>query len=514
MCRARIGRENIPDGTGIMGERKENKGGPTMEQLYIDRMNSAGQGIGRAADGRTVFVEGALPGETAVIAVRQEKKSYIQARVERVVEASPERREPPCRWYRSCGGCQLQHAEYTLQCKIKAMLAADALRRIGGFEIDGEIPCVPSRSEWRYRNKASFPVRARGRAGDVGFFKRGSHEIVPVDRCPVICDRANKLYAVVKNMINYGRFCCYDEKSNSGWLRHVVIRSARDGEELLLILVAAARPEGGALESLERLYDHLKERFPELRGLVVNVNPDEGNVIIGAESVLVKGEDRLTERLGNFRLDYDGTSFFQANPGQAEQLFAYAASLVEGQNLLELYCGVGALTAFLSRKAKTIRAVEVWPSAVALARENGEFNRIEGLTVVQGAAENVVVPADLEGIDCVVVDPPRAGCDKNLIQTIAASRVPRVLYISCNPATLARDAVLLRDAGYALDMDSLKVFDMFPQTSHVEAVVLLSYKTPDSHIHVKVEFGEGKGKIPIDKIAKRAEKYKPKEKVT
>lgn len=445
-----------------------------MEQLHIDRMNSAGQGIGRAADGRTVFVEGALPGETAVIAVRQEKKSYIQARVERVVEASPERREPPCRWYRSCGGCQLQHAEYTLQCKIKSMLAADALRRIGGFEISGEIPCVPSRSEWRYRNKASFPVRARGRAGDIGFFKRGSHEIVPVDRCPVICDRANKLYAVVKNMINYGRFCCYDEKSNSGWLRHVIIRSARDGEELLLILVGAARPQGGALESLERLYDHLKERFPELRGLVVNINPDEGNVIIGADSVLVKGEDRLTERLGNFRLEYDGTSFFQANSEQAEQLFAYAASLVEGQNLLELYCGVGALTVFLSRKAKNIRAVEVWPSAAALARENGEFNRLEGLTVLQGAAENIVTPADLEGIDCVVVDPPRAGCEKRLIETIAASRVPRVLYISCNPATLARDAALLRGAGYALDMDSVRVFDMFPQTCHVETVALLS----------------------------------------
>lgn len=445
-----------------------------MEQLYIDRINSAGQGIARAADGRIVFVEGALPGETAVIAVRQEKKSYIQARVERVVAASPERREPLCRWYRSCGGCQLQHAGYRLQCAIKSQLAADALRRIGGFKIDREIPYVPSRSEWRYRNKASFPVRARGRAGDIGFFKQGSHEIVPVDRCPIICDRANKLYAVVKNMINYGRFCCYDEKNNSGWLRHVIIRSARDGEELLLILVGAACPKGGAFESLEQLYDHLKERFPELRGLVVNVNPDEGNVIIGRESVLIKGEDRLTERLGNFRLDYDGTSFFQANSEQAEHLFTYAASLAKGQNILELYCGVGALTAFLGKEGKSIKAVEVWPPAAALARENGEFNRIDDLTVIQGAAENAVTPADLENIDCVVVDPPRAGCGKSLIETIAANRVPHVLYISCNPATLARDAALLRDAGYTLDIDSLRIFDMFPQTCHVETVVLMS----------------------------------------
>ncbi|MBP5212538.1 MAG: 23S rRNA (uracil(1939)-C(5))-methyltransferase RlmD, partial [Pyramidobacter sp.] len=314
-----------------------------MEQVYIDRMNSAGQGIGKAPDGRTVFVDGALPGENVVVAVRQEKKSYIQARVERVVEPNPLRREPPCKWYRSCGGCQLQHAEYELQCRIKSMLAADALRRIGGFEIDREIPCEPSKNEWHYRNKASFPVRSRGTNGAVGFYKTASHEIVPIYRCPVIGVRANKLFATLKYMIEHGQFDCYDEKKNSGWLRHVIIRSARDCEELLLVLVVAAKPQGEALASLGELYDYLKASFPELRGLVLNINPDEGNVIVGRESVLVKGEDLLTERLGRFELDYDGTSFFQANSEQAAKMFEYAASLVEGQNLLELYCGVGAL---------------------------------------------------------------------------------------------------------------------------------------------------------------------------
>ncbi len=439
-------------------------------------MNSAGQGIGKAADGRTVFVEGGLPGETATIAVRQEKKSYLQARVERVIEPNPQRREPPCRWYRSCGGCQLQHAEYPLQCSIKSMLAADALRRIGGFQIPNEIPYVPSKNEWRYRNKASFPVRARGRAGVVGFFKGNSHEVVPVHRCPVIGDRANKLYAVLKNMIEQGQFCCYDERRNEGWLRHLIIRSARDCEELLLVLVVAAKPEGDALASLEKLYEFLKKSFPELRGLVLNVNPDEGNVIVGRESVTVAGEDRLKERLGAFELEYDGTSFFQANSSQAEELFSYAASLGEGQNILELYCGVGALTVFLSRRAKTIKAVEIWPSAVALARENGKLCRIEGLEVVEGAAENVINSAVLEGIDCVAVDPPRAGCEKNILQQIAASSVKTVLYVSCNPATLARDAAILRDAGFTLETEKLKVFDLFPQTSHVETVALLRRK--------------------------------------
>ena len=455
-----------------------------MEQIFIDRMNSAGQGIGKAADGRTVFVEGALPGETCVAAVRQEKKSYIQTRVERVTEPSPQRREPLCKWYRSCGGCQLQHAEYELQCRIKAMLAADALRRIGGFEIADEIPCVPSQSEWRYRNKASFPVRSRGTNGAIGFFKSGTHEIIPVDRCPVIGDRANKLYATLRYMIEHGQFDCYDERKNSGWLRHVIIRSARDCEELLLVLVVAARPEGDALESLEELYDHLKASFPELRGLVLNINPDEGNVIVGKESLLVKGEDMLTERLDRFELDFDGTAFFQANSAQAAELFRYAASLVEGQNLLELYCGVGALTVFLAQKAAKIRAVEVWPSAVAMAQRNVKYNRIEGVEVIEGAAENVVSPELLDGVDCVVVDPPRTGCEKKVVEAIAASGVKRVLYISCNPATLARDAALLRDAGFAIDTKSLKVFDMFPQTCHVETVTLLSRRKDEPRVQV------------------------------
>ena len=450
-------------------------------ELYIDRINSEGQGIGKAADGRTVFVQGALPGEKVTIAVRQEKKSYIQARVDRLLEPSPDRREAPCRWYRSCGGCQLQHAGYQFQCSLKSMIAADALRRIGGFDVPDPIPCVPSKNEWKYRNKASFPVRAWGRAGRVGFFKVRTHEIVPVTKCPVLCDRANDLYGVLKDMIEDGQFCCYNENENSGWLRHLIIRSARDGEELLLTLVVAARPQGEALQSLRGLYDYLKPQFPELRGLVLNINPDEGNVILGKESLTVGGEDRLTERLCNFELDYDGTSFFQTNSSQAEQLFSYASELVEGQSILELYCGVGALTAFLSRKAKTIKAVEVWPSAVALARENGAANRMEGLPVVTGAAERVIDAADFEGVDCVVVDPPRTGCEKELVEKIAASPVQKVLYISCNPATLARDAALLRDAGFAMDMPSLKVFDMFPQTSHVETVCLLS-KLHSEHI--------------------------------
>lgn len=445
-----------------------------MEQIDINRINSAGQGIGKAADGRAVFVDGALPGESAVIAVRQEKKSYISARVERIVTANPHRREPLCPWYRSCGGCQLQHADYALQCRIKSMLAEDALRRIGGFDISASPECVPSPAEWGYRNKAVFPVRARGRRGTVGFYKQKSHEIVPVTRCPVIGDRANKLYARLRTMIEQAQFSCYDEQTNEGWLRHVVIRSARDGEELLLVLVVAARPRGAALTSLEELYDHLKLQFPELVGLTLNINPQEGNVIMTGDTLLVKGEDRLAERVGPYRLCYDGTAFFQANPRQARRLFEYAASLAEGRNILELYCGVGALTLFLAEKAKSLTAVELWPSAVNFAQENARYNGVENLQVIQGAAEDVIGEARLRDVDCVVVDPPRTGCCKELILRIAESTVKRVIYVSCNPATLARDAALLRDAGFILDTHKIRVFDMFPQTSHVESVCLMS----------------------------------------
>ena len=192
----------------------------------------------------------------------------------------------------------------------------------------------------------------------------------------------------------------------------------------------------------------------------------------------------LTERLDRFELDFDGTAFFQANSVQAAELFRYAASLVEGQNLLELYCGVGALTVFLAQKAAKIRAVEVWTSAVAMAQRNEKYNRIEGVEVIEGAAENVVSPELLDGVDCVVVDPPRTGCEKKVVEAIAASGVKRVLYISCNPATLARDAALLRDAGFVIDTKSLKVFDMFPQTCHVETVTLLSRRKVEPRVQV------------------------------
>ena len=443
-----------------------------VESVYIDRVNSQGQGIGRAPDGRTVFVSGALVGETVDVAVRKEKKSYFEGRVDRVVEASAHRREAPCKWYRSCGGCQLQHADYAMQCRIKSMLVGDALRRIGGFELSVDVPVEPSPSEWGYRNKASFPVRAAGARGRVGFFKSGSHEIVPIDSCPVIGSRANALYAVLKKMIEDGRFCCYDEGKSEGWLRHVVIRSAGIYEELLLLLVVAAKPVGEALASLEALYDFLKLDFPELRGLALNVNPDEGNVILGSETFTVKGEDCLTERLGAFRLDYDSTSFFQANPRQAEKLFEYASSLVGGK-IVELYCGVGALTAFFAGKSSSIKAVEQWPSAVALARENGKRNRVEPLEVIEGDAAKAIDGGLLDGADCVVVDPPRTGCEKSVIDAVIAAGVPAVLYVSCDPATLARDAKLLCENGYALDEGSLRAFDMFPQTAHVETVALL-----------------------------------------
>lgn len=443
-----------------------------MEHIYVDRMNSLGQGIGVASDGRTVFISGALPGETVSIAVREQKKSYLIARVDRVIERSESRRTAPCRWYRSCGGCQLQHADYKMQCRIKSMLLSDALRRIGRFDLGKEIPCIPSQSEWGYRNKASFPVRSFGQAGKTGFFKSGTHEIVPIDSCPVIGERANALYAAIKKMVEEGQFCCYNERENAGWLRHVVIRSARDCKQLLLLLVVAAKPRGAALESLEGLYDYLKSPFPELCGLVLNINPDEGNVILGSETIVVKGEDNLSEVLDEFTLEYDSTSFFQANPRQAERLFGYASGLVSGRNVVELYSGVGALTMYLAKRCASIKAVEQWPSAARLAVVNGELNNVEGLEVTEGDAANIG-EGILSEADCVAMDPPRTGCEREVLEAIIAARTPEVLYISCDPATFARDAKILREGGYELNVESLRAFDMFPQTCHVESVALL-----------------------------------------
>lgn len=455
-------------------------------KLEIEGVNSLGQGLSHLPDGRVVFCTGALPGETVVARLTMEKKAYAVAEIETVAVPHPQRVKPSCRWYETCGGCQLQHASRSLQLELKSLIVEDSLRRLGGFDLPEKISCLPSPVQWGYRNKASFPVRRTASGETTGFFKMGTHDIVPIETCPLVCDQAAQLYGTLRGLVQDGGFSAYDEKTGRGWLRHIVVRASTYGSGLLALLVVTSKPDQEGMASLRDLWRYLQSRQPALSGLALSINPSRGNRIIGDETVPVAGTDRVHECLGPFRLEYDGTSFFQVNTAQAARLFDYASSLVpDGSRTLELYCGVGSLTAFLARKSRAVTAAEIWPPAVEMARKNMSGNNLTNVELRLSPAEKL--PSDpFEGQDCLVVDPPRTGCDGEMLARLAGTSIKSIVYVSCNPATLARDAARLQSAGYQLVTSSVRAFDMFPQTSHVETVALLSKLNTEHHLDIEI----------------------------
>lgn len=444
-------------------ERPRTASGETS-RFEIERLSSDGSGIARTGRG-VVFVSGALPGEQVDAEVVQRRKDFALARTTAVVRPSPGRVVPRCPVFGQCGGCQLQHADYPLQLSLKAELVRDAMTRIGGFppELLEALECVSSPLPWGYRNKASFPVQSlRGRIV-TGFYRAGTHRLVPLKRCPVNAGPLDALYGTVLRALASLPFSGYDERTHEGKLRHLVMRAGLNTGQTLLSFVVNGRL---AAKGIKALVAAGASGRPTT--LTLNHNSKPGNVILGTHTEPLIGSGRIAERLDGWTLEFDTTSFFQVNTGQAERLFRYAAEQVRGTDVLELYSGVGSLTCYLARGAR-VTAVEEWRSAVKMAERNMEANGLEVRTLCARAEEAV---GDLHGsYGTVVVDPPRDGCDRAVLEAIHGFRVPRVVYVSCNPATLARDARILAGHGYRLA--SIRSFDMFPQTVHVETVAVL-----------------------------------------
>ena len=434
-------------------------------RLEIGGFSSDGSGIARTDRG-VVFVAGALPGELVEAEVTKRRKDFALARTVAVERPSPGRIAPHCPVFGECGGCQLQHADYPLQLSLKAGLVRDAMTRLGGFapELLDDLECVPSPRPWGYRNKASFPVQSlRGRIV-TGFYRGGTHRLAPVKNCPVNAAPLNALYGAVLKKLPSLPFGGYDETTHEGKLRHLVMRAGLNTGQTLLSFVLNGRL---AARGIKALVAAGAAGRPST--LTLNHNSKPGNTILGTHTEPLIGTGRIAERLDDWTLEFDTTSFFQVNTGQAERLFRHAAEQARGTDILELYSGVGSLTCYLARGAR-VTAVEEWRSAVRMAERNLAANGLEVRTLCARAEEAV---ADLHGsYGTVVVDPPRDGCDRAVLEAIQSFRTPRVVYVSCNPATLARDARIL--AGYGYRLASIRSFDMFPQTVHVETVALMS----------------------------------------
>ena len=481
--------------------------------LEIEDCGIDGEGIGKA-DGFTVFVKDAVIGDTVTAKIIKAKKNYGYGRLMEVLKPSPYRVEPKCEFARQCGGCQLQALSYDQQLVFKTNKVKGHLERIGGFTDIPMEPIIGMDELFHYRNKAQFPV-GRNKEGKIvtGFYAGRTHNIIENRDCALgVAENKEVLDRVIAHMEKYG-IEPYNEATGKGLVRHVLIRYGYFTKEVMVCLIL----NGNKIPKEEQLVKSLCE-IPGMTSITINVNKKHSNVILGEEIRLLWGQEYITDRIGDIFYQISPLSFYQVNPMQTQKLYAKAleyADLHGQETVWDLYCGIGTISLFLAQKAKFVRGVEIVPAAIENAKENAKLNGLENTEFFVGKAEEVL-PREYKknGVyaDVIVVDPPRKGCDETLLETMIEMNPERIVYVSCDSATLARDLKYLCERGY--ELRKVCPVDQFGMTVHVETVVLLSHKKPDGHINVKVEFGEGEGKVPLDNIAKRAEEYKPKERVT
>ena len=505
-------------------------------ELTIEDIGVSGEGIGKV-DGYTLFVKDTVIGDVVRVKIMKAKKNYGYARLMDIIKPSKDRVEPVCPIARQCGGCQIQAMNYNAQLKYKQKLVKDNLLRISGLTegVDYEMcEILGMDTPFRYRNKAQYPV-GEDKDGNIvmGFYAGHTHSIIacPDDDCMLgHRDNAFILNAVKEWMKEY-RVRAYNENIHKGTVRHVLVRTGYHTDEVMVCLVTKKMLRKEAADGLVKAIQKLKLN---IASLVVNINKEDTNVILGKECITLYGRPYIEDYIGDIKFQISPLSFYQVNPKQTEVLYNKAlefAGLKGNESVWDMYCGIGTISLFLAKKAGKVYGVEIVPQAIEDAKNNAKINNIDNAEFFVGKAEEVV-PAfykkqtgvqsdndstdskeyDMTRPDVVVVDPPRKGCDKKLLDTIVSMTPDRIVYVSCDSATLARDLKLLVEYGYKVE--KVQPVDQFGNTVHVETVVLLSHKKPDGHINVKVEFGEGEGKVPLDNIAKRAETYKPKERVT
>ena len=457
--------------------------------LEIEDCGIDGEGIGKA-DGFTVFVKDAVIGDTVTAKIIKAKKNYGYGRLMEVLKPSPYRVEPKCEFARQCGGCQLQALSYDQQLVFKTNKVKGHLERIGGFTDIPMEPIIGMDELFHYRNKAQFPV-GRNKEGKIvtGFYAGRTHNIIENRDCALgVAENKEVLDRVIAHMEKYG-IEPYNEATGKGLVRHVLIRYGYFTKEVMVCLIL----NGNKLPKEEQLVKSLCE-IPGMTSITINVNKKHSNVILGEEIRLLWGQEYITDRIGDISYRISPLSFYQVNPMQTQKLYAKAleyADLHGEETVWDLYCGIGTISLFLAQKAKFVRGVEIVPAAIENAKENAKLNGLENTEFFVGKAEEVL-PREYKknGVyaDVIVVDPPRKGCDETLLETMIEMNPERIVYVSCDSATLARDLKYLCERGY--ELRKVCPVDQFGMTVHVETVVLLSQQKPDDTIEIDLDLDE------------------------
>lgn len=437
-------------------------------ELNVTGLGSSGEGVG-SINGLKVFVEGGLPGEKILVRILKRKSSYAIGQMIKILEQSFKRTEPPCNYFTRCGGCQIMHLDYSGQLEVKTKRVKETLKRLGGIESIEVFPCIASPQELGYRNKIQLPIACDGNGILLGLYAKGTHQIIAVQRCLIHCEIGEKVFRSVQNLIRNSGLEAYNEAANTGTLRHLLIKTAVHAEKALVVLITT----GKNARQVKLLADEILNSDPSIAGVIENINDKKGNAILGGCYKTLAGQPFLLESLCGSTFKVSPASFFQVNTPQAEILYKTAiqlADLRKDDRLFDLYCGVGTLALIASAYVKDVIGIEIIPQAIEDAQDNAKRNNITNTRFLCGKAE--VLIGAIGKADAVFLNPPRGGCDPLLLDILGNFSPKKIIYISCDPATLARDLAIIIKKGYSLDC--VQPIDMFPQTMHVETVVRLS----------------------------------------
>lgn len=437
-------------------------------RLDITALTSQGSGLGRYND-MAVFVDGAAVGDTLEVHIIKVKKNYAIGKIKKIIKPSENRIEVDCDVYSRCGGCAYRHIAYSHELQEKKQMVTDAMRRIGKIDIECE-EILSIENEIRYRNKAQIPVGLDENGNVVaGFYSRKSHRIIPCDDCLLQMQQFSPIIKAVKSYITENPVTVYNEETKKGLVRHIYIRRGRKTGEIMLCLVI----NGDTLPRKERLIEKVLSVGENVTSIVLNKNKQDTNVVLGSECVTIYGKDYIEDELLSLTFRISPLSFYQVNPEGTELLYGKAkefANLKQGDTVLDLYCGAGTIGLTMADKAERIIGVEIIPEAIENAKENARLNGIENARFICDDAKGAAKTLYDEGIrpDVVILDPPRKGCSEDVIETVVNMAPKRVVYVSCDPATLARDCKIFESKGYKVT--ELCAVDMFPRTMHTESV--------------------------------------------
>lgn len=446
--------------------------------LEIDDIGTNGEGIGKV-DGYTLFVKDSLPGDTIEAKIVKANKNFGYARVQRILKASTDRVEPLCPVASKCGGCQLQHLSYEKQLEYKENKVKNNLMRIGKANNFVMHPIIGMDNPYHYRNKAQYPVRM-GKDGDIsiGFYAGRTHSVIETDKCYIDTEGNENILNIIKAHMKRNNVSCYDEEKHEGLVRHILIRKGFATGEIMVCMVI----NGTKYPASETLVEELK-KVSGMTSICLNVNREKGNVILGKKIINLFGVGYITDKIGDVKFEISPLAFYQVNPIQTVKLYATAleyAGLTGKETVWDMYCGIGTISLFLAKSALHVNGVEIIPEAIENARNNAKLNAIDNVEFYVGKAEDVLPQyydsqksAGKEATaDVIVVDPPRKGCDVKLRETMVKMSPKRIVYVSCDSATLARDVEYFGNNGY--EVTQVQPVDMFGMGVHVETVCLLT----------------------------------------